>query len=67
MARTAADVALLLEAIAGPDGLDPRQKGRTFRAGLYPGFDRGRDGAPIGHRSGKGLIWMSLKRTWTRR
>lgn len=29
MARTAADVALLLEAIAGPDGLDPRQ-----RAGL---------------------------------
>jgi amidase len=30
MARTAADVALLLEAIAGPDGLDPRQ-----RAGLH--------------------------------
>ena len=29
MARTARDVALLLEAIAGPDGLDPRQ-----RAGL---------------------------------
>ena len=29
MARTAADVALFLEAIAGPDGLDPRQ-----RAGL---------------------------------
>ena len=26
MARTAADVALLLEAVAGPDGLDPRQK-----------------------------------------
>ena len=26
MARTAADVALMLEAIAGPDGLDPRQK-----------------------------------------
>ena len=26
MARTAADVALLLEAIAGPDGLDPRQR-----------------------------------------
>ena len=25
MARTAADVALLLEAIAGPDGMDPRQ------------------------------------------
>ena len=30
MARTAADVALLLEVIAGPDGLDPRQ-----RAGLH--------------------------------
>ncbi len=27
MARTAADVALLLEAVAGPDGLDPRQRG----------------------------------------
>ena len=27
MPRTAADVALLLEAIAGPDGLDPRQRG----------------------------------------
>jgi amidase len=27
MARTVADVALLLEAIAGPDGLDPRQAG----------------------------------------
>ena len=27
MARTAADCALLLEAIAGPDGLDPRQSG----------------------------------------
>ncbi|MGH7906518.1 MAG: amidase [Candidatus Binataceae bacterium] len=27
MARTAADVALLLEVIAGPDGLDPRQRG----------------------------------------
>ena len=26
MARTAADVALMLEAIAGPDGLDPRQQ-----------------------------------------
>src|SRR5712691_6241034 len=26
MARTAAEVALLLEAIAGPDGLDPRQR-----------------------------------------
>ena len=31
MARTVADVALLLEAIAGPDGLDPRQRG-----GLQP-------------------------------
>ena len=31
MARTAADCALLLEAIAGPDGLDPRQSG-----GLQP-------------------------------
>src|SRR5207249_6147466 len=27
IARTAADCALLLEAIAGPDGLDPRQSG----------------------------------------
>jgi amidase len=31
MARTVADVALMLEVIAGPDGLDPRQ-----RAGLKP-------------------------------
>ena len=34
MARTAADVALLLEVIAGPDGLDPRQPG-NLGAGKY--------------------------------
>ncbi len=34
MARTAAEVALLLEAIAGPDGLDPRQPGNLV-AGKY--------------------------------
>lgn len=38
MARTFADVALLLEAIAGPDGLDPRQsaglKGETYTKAL---------------------------------
>ncbi len=38
MARSAADVALLLEAIAGPDGLDPRQSagqpGQTFTQAL---------------------------------
>jgi amidase len=33
MARTVADVALLLEAIAGPDGLDPRQ--RDVRTDAY--------------------------------
>jgi len=34
MARTAADVALLLDVIAGPDGLDPRQPGNLV-AGKY--------------------------------
>jgi len=34
MARTAAEVALLLEVIAGPDGLDPRQPGKLV-AGKY--------------------------------
>jgi amidase len=38
MARTAADCALLLEAIAGPDGLDPRQSaglaGQAYTAAL---------------------------------
>jgi len=34
MARTARDTALLLEAIAGPDGLDPRQPGNLV-AGKY--------------------------------
>ena len=34
MARTAADVALLLEAVAGPDGLDPPPTGRPSRGGL---------------------------------
>ena len=34
MARTAADVALLLEVIAGPDGLDPRQ-GRGLQGEAY--------------------------------
>lgn len=32
MARSAADCALLLEAIAGPDGLDPRQNGAVAAA-----------------------------------
>src|SRR5712691_3478231 len=44
IARTAADCALLLEAIAGPDGLDPRQSG-AVRTEAYtkklPGDARG--------------------------
>jgi len=44
MARTVADVALLLEVIAGPDGLDPRQrvdlKGEAYTRAL-PGDVRG--------------------------
>ncbi len=44
MARTVADVALLLEVIAGPDGLDPRQrvdlKGEAYARAL-PGDVRG--------------------------
>ena len=44
MARTVADVALLLEVIAGPDGLDPRQrvdlKGEAYTRAL-PGDARG--------------------------
>ncbi len=44
MARTVADVAVLLEVIAGPDGLDPRQraglKGEAYTRAL-PGEGRG--------------------------
>ena len=36
MARTAAAVALLLEAVAGPDGLDPQAEVRTFPGKLIP-------------------------------
>ena len=35
MARSAADCALLLEVIAGPDGLDPRQRPDLARTALY--------------------------------
>jgi Asp-tRNA(Asn)/Glu-tRNA(Gln) amidotransferase A subunit family amidase len=41
MGRTAADVALLLEVIAGKDPLDPRQSevpGATLRADAEQGF-----------------------------
>jgi amidase len=59
MARSAADVALLLEAIAGPDGLDPRQ-----RAGLRgEAYTRALTGDVRGMRLGivpEGFGWQGL-------
>src|ERR671933_1139748 len=59
IARSAADAALLLEAIAGPDGLDPRQ-----RAGLTPErYTRALDGEVRGLRVGivlEGFGWGTL-------
>jgi amidase len=47
LARTVRDLALALDAIAGPDGLDPRQGGISAVATL-PGLDRGVDGLRVG-------------------
>src|SRR5262244_608328 len=59
MARTVADVALLLEVIAGPDGLDPRQ-----RAGLQgAAYTRALSGEVRGLRLGivqEGFSWEGL-------
>jgi amidase len=59
MARSAADVALLLEVIAGPDGLDPRQ-----RAGLRgEAYSRALTGDVRGMRLGivpEGFGWPGL-------
>ena len=48
MARTAADVALLLEVIAGPDGLDPRQRGVRTGSRYLDALGRGAGGLRIG-------------------
>ena len=59
MARSVAEVALLLEAIAGPDGLDPRQ-----RAGLEPqAYTQALSGDAAGLRLavvGEGFGWEGL-------
>jgi amidase len=58
MAANVSDVALLLEAIAGEDGLDPRQKG--VRTGDYRGsLDDGVRGLRIGVVS-EGFGWPNL-------
>ena len=47
LARTVRDCALALDAIAGPDGLDPRQCGISA-VPTSPGLDRGIDGLRVG-------------------
>jgi amidase len=47
MARTVADCALMLETLAGEDGLDPRQTGVTVTP-YVDGLDRGPDGLRVG-------------------
>jgi amidase len=53
MARTVADCALTLEAIAGEDGLDPRQLGVSVQS-YVEALEVGADGAARG-RAGRGL------------
>ncbi len=49
MARTTADVALLLDVIAGPDGLDPRQGQAPDRIGSYcDDLEMGVEGLRVG-------------------
>ena len=48
IARTAADTALLLEVIAGPDGLDPRQSGRHWPQNYTAALTDGVTGLKIG-------------------
>jgi amidase len=47
MARSVADCALMLEAIAGEDGLDPRQNGVRVEP-YVEGLERGADGLRVG-------------------
>jgi amidase len=59
MARSAADAALLLESIAGPDGMDPRQSGRVS----VDQFTRALTGQVSGLRVGivqEGFGWQNL-------
>lgn len=48
MARTVSDLALMLDTLAGPDGLDPRQRGVTRAADYTLGVDNGVAGLRIG-------------------
>jgi amidase len=48
MARSAADVALLLDVLAGPDGLDPRQTADTPAPRAVEALSRGAAGLRIG-------------------
>lgn len=48
MARTVEDVALLLDVIAGPDGLDPRQNGVMRVPSYLSGLKDGVDGLRVG-------------------
>lgn len=51
MARTTADCALMLEVIAGPDGLDPRQvdvRTDTYTEAIRQADERGLDGLRVG-------------------
>jgi amidase len=47
MAASVADAAAMLDAIAGPDGLDPRQRDMPFPPAV-PGLDRGVAGLRVG-------------------
>ncbi|MQA83355.1 MAG: amidase [Streptosporangiales bacterium] len=63
MARTVADCALMLQVIAGPDGLDPRQidvRTETYSAALDRTNERGLEGMRIGVlREGFGIPGVS--------
>jgi amidase len=48
MARTVADVALMLDVIAGADGLDPRQPDGVTGAGYVSALDRSVEGMRVG-------------------
>jgi amidase len=64
MARSTADVALLLDVLAGPDGLDPRQQqvpvaGRTADPSYRTSLGEGASGLTIGV-LGEGFGWDGL-------
>ncbi len=48
MARSASDVALLLDVLAGPDGLDPRQTADAVPPGAVEALSRGAEGLRFG-------------------